>query len=65
MTALELAKLKTDKLVERFSEIAVAQDRALLRSELSEYNRLYKTMRMIEDELRLRHGDQRRVDRAL
>lgn len=65
MTESEFSKLGSDALVEQFSEIAVAQDQALLRSELSEYNHLYKTMRLIEDELRRRAGDQRRALVAL
>ena len=61
MIKSKLPKLNTNSLVDRFAKIAIGQDRALLYSELAEYNRLYKEMRAIEDELKGRLGDQRRA----
>jgi hypothetical protein len=49
-----------DQLLERFIAIGLDQDKALLRGEYAKFNRLFDEMVAIEQELRERHGDQRR-----
>jgi Domain of unknown function (DUF2019) len=49
-----------DQLMDRFTAIGLDQDRALLRGEHAKFNRLFDEMVAIEEELRTRHGDQRR-----
>ena len=61
MTKSDLSNMAIGSLVDRFVAIGLAQDHALLYSELAEYNRLYEKMRAIEEELKRRPGDQRRV----
>lgn len=48
-------------LVFRFAELAVEQDRALLGFDTKEVNRIFWRLKEIEDELKSRHGDQRRA----
>ncbi|MCR4266095.1 DUF2019 domain-containing protein [Nitratireductor sp. ZSWI3] len=47
------------ELIERFAEIGVAQDEALLDNETAKFNKLYREKIAIETELRDRPGDQR------
>jgi hypothetical protein len=49
------------QLVEQFVAIGIEQDRALLRNEVAKFNRLFDVMIYVEDELKARAGDQRRV----
>ncbi|UUP16183.1 DUF2019 domain-containing protein [Nitratireductor thuwali] len=58
---VNLATLTSEQLVERFADIGVAQDDALLGNEISRYNALYKDKVAVEVELRSRPGDQRRL----
>jgi hypothetical protein len=51
--------MSVDGLVERFVEIGVAQDRALLHGELGKFSRLFKEMQDVVQELRSRPGDAR------
>ena len=53
------------QLVDYFAEISLAQDQALLRSEIVKYNRLFDQMRAVEKELKARQDDQRRALLAL
>lgn len=53
--------MSVDELLERFEEIALAQDAADLRDEITKYNRLYDLMENVEQELKRRPGDQRRA----
>jgi hypothetical protein len=59
MKPTKLEELTVDQLTERYTDIGVDQDRALLRGEISKFNRLFDQMVAIEDELRARSGDQR------
>jgi hypothetical protein len=49
-----LEKLTVDQLVERFADIGVAQDQALLYDEIGKFNRLFDQMHAVDIELRAR-----------
>ncbi|WP_404934745.1 DUF2019 domain-containing protein [Nitratireductor sp. L15S-10] len=49
------------QLLARAAEIGVAQDDALLGNEISRFNRLFDELMGIEEELRARPGDRRRL----
>jgi uncharacterized protein DUF2019 len=49
------------ELVQGFAELCVAQDQALLYSDIPKLNRLIEQMRTVENELKIRPGDQRRA----
>lgn len=53
--------MSVDELVARFADIALGQDKALLRGEIAKFNRLFDRMKEVEDELRDRAGDRRRA----
>lgn len=57
----KLKAMSESQLVSRFAEICVAQDRALLRDEMDRFNSLFREMRAISNELKIRPGDQRRA----
>jgi hypothetical protein len=61
MRDLQLHQMTTPDLVALFARVAVGQDEALLGRQRSRFNRLYKTMIDISDELKSRSGDQRRA----
>jgi Domain of unknown function (DUF2019) len=65
MTRAKLADMTTNDLVERFAQIGVAQGQALLRGEPAKFNRLFRQMSAVSDELKSRDGDQRRALVAL
>ena len=65
MKAENLKELSTAALVERFAEIGVAQDRAILFDENKAFSRLYDQKVAVEQELKSRPGDQRRALMAL
>jgi hypothetical protein len=46
----ELQQMNSAGLVERFTQVAVAQDNALLGSERSKFNRLFREMMQVVDE---------------
>jgi hypothetical protein len=50
-----------DELVDRFAEIGIAQDEALFNSQRTKFNRLYKKMDLVDQELRTRGIDARRA----
>jgi len=54
-------QLPAGLLVKRFVDIAVRQYEADLGSDVSMYNKLYKQMEALVEELKLRPGDQRRA----
>lgn len=54
MKPVRLEKLTVDQLVERFAEIGVAQDQALLYDEIGKFNRLFDQMHAVDIELRAR-----------
>jgi hypothetical protein len=53
--------MSVDQLVERFTSITLDQDKALRTSNHARYNRLFDEMEAVKQELRARHGDQRRA----
>ncbi len=55
-----ISQMTTSELVEKFSEITIAQDEAELRGKMAKYNRLFKQMRDVVGELKARDGDLRR-----
>jgi flagellin-specific chaperone FliS len=59
MKRTALSKLTVEELVERFIENCMAQDEALLENDSAKFNRLFRKMRAIVEELKLRPGDQR------
>jgi hypothetical protein len=61
MNATKLRDMTNDQLVGRFVEIAVQQDEALLRDEIAKFNKLFSQMNAVDQELRSRSGDQRRL----
>jgi hypothetical protein len=61
MKRINLGDLSTDELVERFAAIAIDQDWAIFEDETAKYNRLYRQMDEIDNELKSRPGDQRRA----
>ena len=65
MKRLKLESLTNDELVKRFADICVAQDVALLYSDIAKYNRLFGMMIEVSNELKSRPGDERRALIAL
>jgi predicted restriction endonuclease len=61
MTSVDLRRMTVNQLVERFTEIALAQDEALLMDEIAKFNRLFDQMEAVKAELKGRDGDQRRM----
>ena len=61
MKRVTLEVMTVDQLVDRFTAIAIDQDRALLYSEIEKYNRLFAEMRAVEEQLKDHPGDQRRA----
>jgi len=61
MKLMELNEMRSNDLVDRFAKIVVAQDQALLAGELSKFNRLFRQMMDVANELKGREGDQRRL----
>jgi hypothetical protein len=59
MTLSNVKKMTMDELVERFVAIAVAQDEAIFNDDNPKYNRLYRQMDDVRNELKSRPGDQR------
>lgn len=49
------------QLIERFADIAIAQDDALLNSDISKFNRLYDRMDEVDSELRARGTEARQA----
>lgn len=56
---VKLEALSADVLVARFAEICLAQDEALLYSNVAKFNRLFDQMIAVESELKSRPGDLR------
>jgi hypothetical protein len=61
MKRLNLDTATVSQLVERFIEISVSQDEALLRQEISKFNRLFDQLEEVEHALKKRAGDQRQA----
>jgi hypothetical protein len=58
---IALADLSVEELVNRFVEIGLAQDRALLYDEFATFKSLFDRMQDVVQELKTRPGDQRRA----
>jgi hypothetical protein len=54
MKSAKLHELTTDELVDRFAELGVAQDKAEVYDETSTYNKLFKEMTSVNQQLRAR-----------
>ncbi|MEX0752971.1 MAG: DUF2019 domain-containing protein [Xanthobacteraceae bacterium] len=65
MKQINLGAMTVGQLVDRFAMLGVAQDQALLYSEITKFNRLFRQMAAVRDELKQRPGDQRRALLAL
>jgi len=61
MTRIKLSNLSNEELVQRFVELAIQQDMALLSGALREVNKLFWKLEAIKNELKSRPGDQRSV----
>jgi len=59
MTKTPLERMSVAQLVERFTVIALDQDKALMSNEHAKFNRLFDEMEEVEQELKTRPGDQR------
>lgn len=56
-----IQNMTVDQLVERFTAIALDQDKALLRGQHARFNRLFDDLEAVKQELQNRAGDQRRA----
>src|SRR3990167_2875044 len=61
MNRSNLQTMSVDQLVQRFMNIGIAQDDALLRDDTKTFNHLFDRMQDAVDELRRRNGDERRA----
>jgi hypothetical protein len=61
VTKYELDQMNVDRLVERFMELALAQDKALLGENIPRVNQLFDAIEEVKSELQGREGDQRRA----
>jgi len=61
MAPSSLKKMTGQKLVQKYIEIGLAQDEALLMDEYGKFSRLFESRGAIEKELQSRDGDQRRI----
>jgi enoyl reductase-like protein len=59
MKRIKLDQMTVAQLVERFTALAIEQDGALLGDDIASVNRLYDQLKVIENELKGRRGDQR------
>lgn len=59
MKRANLQDMTVDELVSMFTDIALQQDRALLRDQFAVFNRLFSRMEGVKEELKRRNGDQR------
>ncbi len=61
MSYNSLKSMSVSELTQRFTEIALAQDQALLRDEVGKFNQLFDRMVAVEEELKERPEDERRA----
>jgi len=61
VTKYELDQMNVDRLVERFMELTLAQDKALLGENIPRVNQLFDAIEEVKSELQGREGDQRRA----
>src|SRR3569623_1140236 len=59
MKKIDLQSLTVPQLVQRFAELALAQDHAQMFGKIKIYNRLYDDIVAVKNELAARSGDQR------
>jgi hypothetical protein len=59
MTQFNVKTMAVNELVERFVTIALDQDQALFNDEIATFNKLYRQMDAVRNELKSRPGDQR------
>ncbi|WP_398479012.1 DUF2019 domain-containing protein [Tardiphaga sp.] len=59
MKRLSVNQMTSAELIERFVEVTIGQDEAELRGQIAKYNRLFKIMMDVTNELKSRSGDQR------
>ena len=65
MKRAKLQGMSVEELIERFTAIALAQDKAILMDEIAKFNRLFGQLEDVESELKSREGDQRSALLAL
>ncbi len=61
MSHLTVKEMSVSELVERFSAIALEQDQALLDDDFVKFDKLYRSMDDVRNQLKSRPGDQRRA----
>ena len=61
MKQCNVQDMSVDQLVDRFAALALEQDTALLRENITRVNQLYYALKDVENELKAREGDQRRA----
>jgi hypothetical protein len=61
MNETNLHDMSVEQLVERFTAITLAQDKAVRRDEHAKFNRFFREMEAVKQELKARDGDQRRA----
>jgi cytochrome c oxidase assembly protein Cox11 len=61
MKRISLQDSTVDQLVERFTEIALEQDEAIQWDDNEKFTQLFWQMKAVENELKVRQGDQRRA----
>ncbi|SEG66813.1 DUF2019 domain-containing protein [Bosea lathyri] len=65
MTAAQYTKMSVSELVQEFEALCIAQYHSTEREEISEYNKRYKRIVAVQNELKSRDGDQRRALQTL
>lgn len=65
MMRFNLKNMSVQELVDQFALIGVAQDEAIFNDDNAKFDRLYWQMDAVENELKVRNGDQRRALLAL
>jgi cytochrome c oxidase assembly protein Cox11 len=61
MRRTDLHSMTVDQLAEQFVSIALDQDEALFKDQISRFNRLHHQMKDVVNELKSRPGDQRSI----
>jgi hypothetical protein len=54
MKPMKLESMTVDELIDRYAEICIAEDEALLDDEIGKFNRLFREQRAVDTELRAR-----------
>jgi uncharacterized protein DUF2019 len=61
MKQADLKKLSVEELFERYVEIGLAEENAILYDDIPGYNQLFRKEQAVVDELESRPGDQRKI----